>query len=72
MSDSWMRSISKGISWFTIRFVTLFIITYFIIGDTTIAGTLTSIYYSIGAFLYLFHERVWNNINFGRANKESA
>ncbi|UCH89932.1 MAG: DUF2061 domain-containing protein [Thermoplasmata archaeon] len=71
MSDTWLRSIAKGATWFTIRFVTLFIITYFIIGDTITAGTLTTIYYSVGVFIFLIHERVWNKIKFGRIANNS-
>jgi uncharacterized membrane protein len=66
MPETWMRSLAKGTTWFAIRFVTLFVITYFIIGDTITAGTLATIYYSIGLFLYIFHERTWNKMNFGR------
>jgi len=68
MSDSWARSIVKGVSWFTIRFITLFIITYYITNDSTVAGTLSTVFYSIGAVLYIAHERVWNNISFGIEN----
>ena len=65
MSDSWSRSIAKGVTWFAIRFTTLFIITYYITNDTSVAGALATVFYSIGAVLYLAHERAWNKISFG-------
>jgi uncharacterized membrane protein len=65
MADSWYRSIAKGVSWFAIRFTTLFIITYYITNDSTLAGALSTVFYSIGAVLYIVHERVWNRISFG-------
>jgi uncharacterized membrane protein len=67
MSDTWSRTISKGATWFIIRFTTLFIITYIMSGgDLVSSGTLTTVFYSIGAVLFIAHERVWNKIEYGK------
>lgn len=72
MYDSWKRSIAKGVTWFAIRFTTLFVITLIMVEDSMTAGTLTTVFYSIGAVLYVAHERLWNTLNFGRIkNSES-
>lgn len=66
MPDTWKRSIVKGVTWFAIRFTTLFIITFYLTGDGMTAGTLSTVFYSVGAVLYLAHERFWNTLEYGR------
>ena len=65
MPETLSRSILKGLSWFVIRFVSLFIITLMITNDTTTAGAVSTVAYSVGAVMYIIHERVWNRIKFG-------
>lgn len=70
MKEQKRRSIVKAISWRTLGTVDTMVISFVVTGSFTAAV-------SIGAFelitktaLYYFHERAWNNINYGRAKLE--
>lgn len=70
MVEQKRRSIVKAISWRATGTIDTILISYIVTGNPTAA-------ISIGAFelitktaLYYFHERAWNNINYGRKKIE--
>jgi uncharacterized membrane protein len=42
-------------------------IAYFISGNFAVSGTIAAIQLVCNTILYYVHERVWNNIEYGRA-----
>jgi uncharacterized membrane protein len=64
--DSHARSVAKAVSYRVFGSLSTAMIFYFISGDWKVsagAGIADSI---VKLGLYFLHERVWNNINFGR------
>jgi uncharacterized membrane protein len=68
MIDSNNRSIVKTISWRLTGSFSTFMISYLILGNFTIAGSIAIIQIVANTLLYYLHERVWNKINWGRTN----
>jgi uncharacterized membrane protein len=68
MIDSNNRSIAKTISWRLTGSFSTFMISYLILGNFTIAGSIAIIQIVANTLLYYLHERVWNKINWGRTN----
>lgn len=66
LSETNIRSIAKTISWrFTGSFAT-FLISYIILGNFTIAGSIAIAQIIANTILYFIHERIWNKIQWGR------
>jgi uncharacterized membrane protein len=62
MSDTPLRSIVKTISWRITGSTATFIISYAILGDITVSGTIAAIQLTANTLLYFVHERIWNKI----------
>lgn len=65
-SERPVRSIAKAISWRVIGTLDTLLISYLITGEVAIAASIASIDFVSKMFLYFFHERIWNNIGWGR------
>lgn len=65
-----LRSILKAISWKIVAAIITFVTTYLLTKDMGFAGEFTGIWTTIGLFAYYLHERVWNNIHWGRETRE--
>lgn len=66
MIDSTARSIAKTISWRITGSLATFAISYAVLGDFAVSGTIAIIQLTLNTLLYFIHERVWNRIAWGR------
>lgn len=66
MIETTARSIAKTISWRVTGSTATFAISYAILGDFAISGTIAAIQLTFNTVLYFAHERVWNWIRWGR------
>lgn len=64
------RSIVKTISWRTTGTIDTIIVSYFITGNLAMAASIGGVEVITKMFLYYFHERAWNKLNFGRVKEE--
>lgn len=65
-SERPIRSVAKAISWRVIGTLDTLLISYLLTGEVAIAASIASIDFITKMFLYFFHERVWNKINWGK------
>jgi len=65
-SEKPIRSIAKAISWRVIGTLDTLLISYLLTGEVAIAASIASIDFVTKMFLYFFHERLWNKINWGK------
>jgi uncharacterized membrane protein len=65
------RSIVKTISWRTTGTLDTIIVSYFITGSLAMAASIGGVEVVTKMFLYYFHERAWNKLNFGRVKQEA-
>jgi len=66
MIETTARSIAKTVSWRVCGSGATFAISYAILGDFAISGTIAAIQLTFNTVLYFVHERVWNWITWGR------
>ena len=66
MSDTSRRSLVKTISWRITGSTATFAISYAVLGDVTVSSTIAVIQLTFNTMLYFVHERIWNNIHWGR------
>ncbi len=66
MIDSSLRSLAKTVSWRVTGSASTFTIAYLVTGSAGISSGIAVIQMIVNTFLYWFHERVWNKINWGR------
>jgi len=66
MIETTARSIAKTVSWRVTGSTATFAISYAILGDFAISGTIAAIQLTFNTVLYFVHERVWNWIQWGR------
>ncbi len=66
-TDLQKRTIVKTTTWRIIASLTTFIISWVLTGDLLIGASIGSIEAIAKIFLYYFHERVWNNINWAKS-----
>ena len=66
MSDTARRSLVKTISWRITGSGATFLISYAILGNVTISGTIAAIQLIFNTVLYFIHERIWNRIRWGQ------
>ena len=66
MNDTPLRSIVKTVSWRITGSTATFLISYVILGDVSISGTIAAIQLTFNTLLYFGHERVWNKIRWGQ------
>ncbi len=65
-SERPVRSIAKAISWRMIGTLDTLLISYLLTGEASIAVSIASIDFVTKMVLYFFHERIWNNIGWGK------
>ena len=65
-SESPKRSIVKSISWRAIGTLDTIIISWIVTGTLSLAFSIGFIELVTKMVLYFFHERIWNNINWGK------
>ena len=71
--DSPKRSLAKTVSWRIAGSGATFAISYIILGDISISGTIATIQLTFNTLLYFVHERIWDHIAWGRnINTKSA
>lgn len=66
VSEKPIRSIAKAISWRVIGTIDTLLISYLLTGEVILAASIASVDFVTKMFLYFFHERVWNKINWGK------
>lgn len=64
--DSPKRSLAKTISWRITGSGATFAISYAILGDFSVSGTIAMIQLTFNTLLYFVHERVWDRVKWGR------
>jgi uncharacterized membrane protein len=65
-SERPIRSVAKAVSWRIIGTLDTLLISYLLTGEVAIAASIASIDFITKMFLYFFHERLWNKINWGK------
>ncbi len=60
------RSFAKSITWRILAIIVTFASIYFVTGETNTATAGTILTNTINFILYYLHERVWNNIKWGK------
>ena len=68
MSDTPLRSLTKTISWRVTGSFTTFLISYIILGNFSMAGTIAFTQIIANTILYYIHERVWERANWGKSS----
>lgn len=66
MQETSLRSIVKTVSWRITGSGATFAISYAVLGDIGISGTIAVIQLTFNTVLYFIHERAWNLIPWGR------
>jgi len=64
--DSKFRSLIKTISWRLTGTLATFIISYIILRDITVSGSIAIIQLTANSIIFYFHERLWNVISWGK------
>lgn len=59
------RSFIKAVTWRTVGTIDTFIISFFVTGKVTIAGSIASIEVVTKILIYYLHERAWSMIPWG-------
>ena len=72
MNDTNLRSIIKALSWRFTGTIDTFIVSFFVTGELLIAGSIASIEILTKILLFWMHERVWNNVKWGRFVKPTV
>ena len=65
-TDLQRRTIIKTLTWRVTASLTTFIIAWILTGDLLIGISIGSIEAVSKIFLYYFHERIWNKINWAK------
>ncbi len=65
-SDKHLRSFVKALSWRAFGTLDTILLSWLIAGDWTIAISIGSFELLTKTVLYYFHERMWNNIKWGK------
>jgi uncharacterized membrane protein len=66
-AESKKRTIIKTMTWRVTASLTTFLIAWLLTGDLLIGASIGSIEAIAKIFLYYFHERIWNNINWAKS-----
>ena len=66
MSDTGKRSLIKTVTWRVTGSSATFLIAYIMTGNFAIAGVIGIVQLISNSILYFIHERVWNQIKWGR------
>lgn len=65
--DTPARSVAKTVSWRITGSGATFLISYSILGNIALSGTIAVIQLTFNTLLYFIHERVWNKIKWGQS-----
>tara|TARA_B110000114_G_scaffold85064_1_gene89920 strand:- start:919 stop:1125 length:207 start_codon:yes stop_codon:yes gene_type:complete len=65
-ADLKKRTLVKTMIWRVTASLTTFVIAWILTGDLIIGATIGSIEAIAKTFLYYYHERIWNNINWAK------
>jgi len=65
-SEKPLRSVLKALSWRVVGTLDTLLVSYFLIGEIALATSIASVDFITKLVLYLFHERIWNKINWGK------
>ena len=65
-SEKPLRSVIKALSWRIIGTLDTLIVSYLITGEISLASSIASLDFLTKLLLYFFHERVWNNVKWGK------
>ena len=65
-TETQKRSIVKTLTWRVTASITTFLIAWYLTGDLLIGVSIGSIEAIAKIFLYYFHERIWNNVNWAK------
>jgi uncharacterized membrane protein len=60
------RSLAKAVSWRAVGTVDTFIVSFFVTGKVSIAGSIAAVEIATKIMIYYFHERLWTTISWGR------
>tara|TARA_R100001594_G_scaffold105436_1_gene139997 strand:+ start:1334 stop:2062 length:729 start_codon:yes stop_codon:yes gene_type:complete len=66
MIDSKKRSVCKALTWRLFAIVLLGIVSFVSTGDIKSASMITFLYHGIQFCMFFLHERIWNNISWGK------
>ncbi len=66
MNESTIRSLAKTVSWRITGSASTFTIAYLVTGSIGVSSGIAVIQMIVNTFLYWFHERAWNKINWGK------
>ena len=66
-ADLQKRTIVKTLTWRVTASLTTFMIAWILTGDLLIGASIGSIEAITKIFLYYFHERIWNNIDWAQS-----
>ena len=69
MIDKPKRSLIKTITWRITGSGATFGISYLILGNFVIAGSIATIQLVTNTVLYFIHERIWDRVKWGRASQ---
>ena len=65
-SEKHIRSVIKALSWRFIGTIDTLIVSYLITGKVSLAASIASIDFVSKLILYFFHERIWNQVKWGK------
>jgi len=65
-ADLKKRTLVKTMTWRVTASLTTFLIAWILTGDLLIGASIGSIEGIVKIFLYYYHERIWNNINWAK------
>lgn len=66
LSDTAVRTLTKTVTWRLTGSTATFIISYIILRDASISGSIAIIQLTFNTVLYFIHERVWDRILWGK------
>jgi uncharacterized membrane protein len=66
VSDQHRRSLVKTVSWRITGTGATFLISYLVLGNVMVAGSIAVIQLIANTALYFVHERIWNIVKWGR------
>jgi uncharacterized membrane protein len=66
VSDQHRRSLVKTVSWRITGTGATFLISYLVLGNVMVAGSIAVIQLVANTVLYFVHERIWNIVKWGR------
>lgn len=64
--DTPRRSLAKTISWRITGSGATFAISYAVLGDFSVSSTIAIVQLTFNTILYFVHERIWDQIGWGR------